>query len=66
MEPTNASKPGLKTTEFWITVLTKVFIAVLTATGSIDSTVGAGLFGGAGSVYVASRSAKKMVEVKRS
>lgn len=59
------SKPGFKTTEFWVTILTKVFVGVLTAAGLIDPDVGAGLFGGAGSVYVASRSAKKIVEARK-
>jgi len=49
------SKPGIKTTEFWVTVITTSAMTILAAMGKIPGDVAAGLTAGAGAVYTGSR-----------
>ena len=54
------NRPGYKTTEFYMTIITKIAIVFLTVYGNVDAETAAALMGGTSSVYVAGRSAKKM------
>lgn len=59
--PTKAtSKPGVRTSEFWMTAATKAAMIGLIATGKISPELGAGLIAGNAAAYTGYRTwAKK-------
>lgn len=53
------SKPGFKTTEFWVFVLTTVAMTVLAALGKVDPDIATGVIGVGGAGYTGSRTIVK-------
>lgn len=55
-----APKPGVKSTEFWATMVMKVLFAALIFTNKMDATTGAALIGGSGAMYMTGRTMAKV------
>lgn len=58
-------KPGILTTEFWMTVLVQVVLAVLASLGKLPVDLAAALGAGSGTVYVGARGGKKMIQAAK-